>query len=365
LLEVILFRMLLTPYHFFLQMSAVCVSCHMKLSVVLCAIFLNPWQIACAQSDGASVLSVITLPGYLGPGIVKEFESQFKVQVRVEFVLSEQEAEARFRLNGKAYDVAILSESSLLKFAMSKRFLSIDKLALSFVAEKESLLRQVSTIEDGKSWGVLAGNPLGWSFLSSSEEVSLQENSALQSWNVSQIVAKNSNWRGRVCIPDLKLFQFLLFALYDSAKESKYVTDWLLGVSQKVGTLKQNLDFSAHSKCKHRNLVLEQLSGKVGPAAQWLSEFLKARDLDRKYKFVVPQNSGLIERVGVAASLETSNQKLAVNFVTFLLEKREKLALETGLLSLQSPSTKVKYWNILSEILPLSAQSESILMQIK
>jgi hypothetical protein len=318
---------------------------------------------AFAQKQNSHLLEVLTIPGYLSHEVVKQFEMNSKVKVRVEFAQSELEAQSRLRINPRAYDVVVLSESTLVNFGLSKRLLSQDQFQKTFSSEGKSLLRVVSSIEEGKAWVVLTGIPLGWGYIQRSGGNLQKELKALNFWNTENIVENNPSWRGRMCLPKSKLFQFLLQSLQDSGNKNMFLKDWLLSPSQVLAASKNISNNQIHSKCLFKNNLAEQLSQKTGPAIFWYSDFLRIKDYHEKYQFFIPKVSSLIERVSAAILIESTDVEKSVQFINFLVLQREKMASETGYLNLKNPNVSVNVWNILAEVLPLSLENENILKQ--
>ncbi|MEN9808564.1 MAG: hypothetical protein RLZZ488_131 [Pseudomonadota bacterium] len=307
--------------------------------LTLCSILLFS---STAQAE--QILNILTQTQRLDAGLVQEFESTRKVSVRVEFVSSSLDYEARIRSLPNNWDLVLADEQRLVHLSLVKVLKPLPEV-IAVPPDSQGLERRARANQDGRSYLNLMADPLGLMYLRETLTAA-----APMSWEGVVAPVVNPLWRSRL-------------ALFADERMNTMAAAAATGVKfpvEQVDDARPAQAWLAQAQLQGRPLSLDAmipafLAEKYVVALAWQSEFLHASRYVKKLSFVVPQPSTYVERVGVGLVADCRNESLALDFIRFLYEKREQLAQKRGFLPLsvqQLQSVPVAGWRIFADDLP-------------
>lgn len=297
-----------------------------------------------------TTMGVLAPLGRLDASVVRAFEERARVNVRVDFVASGTEYEARLRSSPHAWDVVVADEQHLasLYFAKSTRPIPA---TVPKPSPEAPLARPGRYVPEGERIFVpLAADPLGLAWIGPTRTAPDPV-----TWDWLADPKANPMWRSRVALPTDPRLQFLvaagqagLTAPFTDVSAAKPAFEWL-ALARHQARPSERVPASLDPESM-------LLSGRASAAVLWRSQYERVRKLLPELRFAVPDKGTYVERHGAALVAETFHEKEAVAFLTHLQENRDTLARATGLLPLQpSPGQAwaAQSWRVAAEVLPV------------
>jgi len=318
--------------------------------VLLCAFLAGT-----AQAD--PVLSLLTQTQRLDAALVQEFEATRKVAVRVEFVSSSLDYEARIRSLPHNWDLVLADEQRLVNLSVLKVLRNLPE-SINIPPDVPGLERRSRANEDGRAFVNLMADPLGVMYLKKT-----RTSPGPLGWDWINKPTLNPLWRSRIALFADERMNFMTAAIATGLKfpiaqtsDARKVQDWL-----------------AHAELQGRAMSLSAaipafLAEKFSAGLVWQSDYLQAARYVKQLEFAVPSEGTYVERVGVGLVADCRNEALALDFIRFIYEKRDLLAQRRGLLPLHTTEfqgSRVAKWRIFSDDLPHLKELTSVLAKLK
>lgn len=300
------------------------------------------------------VLSILTQTQRLDAGLVQEFESTRKVSVRVEFVSSALDYEAKIRSLPHNWDLVLADEQRLLNLSLVKALKVLPE-TVPVPADGPGLNRRARANADGRSYLTLMADPLGILYLRKT-----LTGAGAVNWDWIINPTFNPLWRSRL-------------ALFEDERMNMMTAAVATGVTfpvEQVQSARAAHEWLNQAQLQGRSLALASvipafLAEKYVVALAWQSDFLHANRYIKNLGFLVPNPATYFERVGVGLVSDCRNEQLALDFIRFLSEKKDVLAQRRGLLSLNSSPESVKDWRIFSDDLPRLRELSSAIVKLR
>jgi putative spermidine/putrescine transport system substrate-binding protein/spermidine/putrescine transport system substrate-binding protein len=104
--------------------------------------------------SGAKEINLLTWEGYASPKIVKAFEKQTGIKVKVTLIGSDDELFAKLKAaGGKNVDVVAVNRTYLKQLGDAKQIVPIDESKLKGIDKVDSTFRAAGNVIDGTRWG--------------------------------------------------------------------------------------------------------------------------------------------------------------------------------------------------------------------
>lgn len=303
------------------------------------------------------VLSILTQTQRLDAALVEEFEASRKVSVRVEFVSSSLDYEARIRSLPHNWDLVLAEEQRLVNLSFTKILRQLPE-TIVLPRDLGGLERRARANLDGRSYLNLMADPLGIMYLKNT----LTSRGSVN-WNWIINPTQNPLWRSRLALFADERMNLLTAAVATGLKfpmeqyqEARKVNDWLIEaqLQGRPATLTA--------------VIPAMLAEKYVVALAWQSEFVDASRYVKNLAFSVPAQGTYVERIGVGLVADCRNEQLALDFIKFLEEKKNLLAQRRGLLPLSGVSNQTSHfdeWRIFSDDVPRLKELTTALMRVR
>jgi|GEM_PF-636211 len=303
--------------------------------------------------------------GRLDATIVRAWEDRMKVNVRVDFVTSGAEYEARLRSSPHAWDVVVADEQRLASLFFAKIIRALPASVpgvpapgtASDTGPASVLWRPGRYVEGERAFAPLMADPLGLAWLGDTRAA---KEPVTWDWLVEP--KANPLWRSRTALPADKRLQFLIASAQlgfatppTDANSAKPVMEWLRAARHQA-------------RANPLRIESELLSGRAAAAVLWQSEYERVRKLVPRLEFAVPRKGAYVERHGVGLVSESFHEKEALSLLMHLLESRDALAKTAGLVPVRDdPSRNDEFstWRITAEHLPIVKAVETELEKLR
>jgi len=303
------------------------------------------------------VLSVLTQTQRLDAGLVQEFEASRKVSVRVEFVSSGADYEARIRSLPHNWDLVLADEQRLINLSFLKLLKPLPETVV-VPADAQGLEKRARANQDGRAYLNLMADPLGVMFL---RKTLTAPGPVSRDWLVEP--STNPLWRSRLAlfadermnIRTAAAATGLAFPI-EQTESARPVREWIV---------------RAQLQGRSTSLVAAIpafLAEKVAVGLAWQSDFIHAGHYVRNLAFTVPAPGSYAERIGIGLVADCRNEQLALDFIRFIYEKKDLLAQRRGLTPLGGqafPAIPVTGWKVFSDDVPRLRELSTALSQLK
>ena len=299
-------------------------------------------------------LSVLAPRGVLSYKVVKLFEDQHNVNVRVEFVSNSSEYETRLRASPFGWDLVVANQQRINKLYFSRLVRALPNV-LGKGEENSHARTGLATELQNVSLPLLI-DPL---VIYWSQEV-VKNNVMLGSWSTLSDFVAHPLLRNRIDLPENVQAQFIVAGV----KANYFLQKDDEALRQALSWLKV-----VRAQAKNQGLPRSQrlLSKKVVAGGAWLSEVLQLKNVAKNVSYAVPKEGTVFERIVVAAAAESTNEKLAEQLMQHMQKHRAGLANRTGYLSVlaaEPSSFSMENWRYIEEVLPLEKSALAALEKI-
>lgn len=302
------------------------------------------------------ILNLLAPIGVLSPKIISQFEEKSHSNVRIEFVGSRFEYEARLRAGLRNYDVVIADERILQRLYLQRqlRTLNEDPNTIKNNSLNWPLQARSKLNSDGHAYLTLMADPMGIAF----NKKNFNLNNEKFSWDLIISPDKNPYWRQRIFVSNFPKHQLLL-ALLATGKEitasSWTIPDVTMKWLKNLKLQSINIDYP---------LELAFLGGKIEAAVIFRSDFLKLKKVYSDLAFKVPYKVTYYDRIGVAVVSDTVQEVLAQSFVNYLNNNKGELLMNDNFLAYNTLSydgSATKNWMLYEDDIPIPRRIEKML----
>lgn len=301
-------------------------------------------------------INVLTTMNTLSPALVSNFESENKLNVRVDFVGSREEFETFIRSGLRAYDVIIADERILEKLSLSRLLRSLPDSSIVKQNNKYPLTKRSKINEDGAAYLPLYIDPLGIAYNSLQSKIKYPV-----SWDILIQTDDNPFWRQRVTLPSSYKSQFLL-ALLATEKEISSNT-WFIPEP----TTKWFKQLKLQNANTDLPLELAYLGNYVSASVLFYSEYLRLKKTVPSIEFAIPSKSTYYDRLSVGWSSNSVQEALSKKFIRYLYDNRDFLVKNSGLLSIETLTfdhSNTSGWILYEDDIPLPKKVDNILKDL-
>lgn len=284
-------------------------------------------------AQAVTTLNVLSPMRILDPKLIAQFERENECQVNVEFVADKLGFESHIRSEIRVFDVVIADERALIQLTTTNLLRTLPE-RLKQSNQPHTPL-QVKTVFNSEvnTYVPLFVNPIGIAYNSKVSTIPSKP-----TWNLLIEPEKNPFWRQHVYMTHDGLMQIAIALLavneplINPKKLPKPAIEWLSKVRAQRALIDDPLENAL-------------LSGHVNAAVLFYSDYLKYKNLMQNLEFVIPEDGTHFERFGIGWCLSSTQEKLAQNFIAFMVENSEKFAKSNHLIDIKykdSISPKIK-----------------------
>ena len=293
------------------------------------------------SAHAETMLNILTLPQRLDSRLIQEFENSTKISVRIEFVTSPLEFEAKIKALPNSWDVVFADEQRLVSLTDDKLLKAIPN-AVLIPPNLMGLSRRGRANTDGRAFINLMADPLGIMYLSETKSSKIGVD-----WNWLVDPSINPQWRSRVALFKDERLNLIVAAKATGAEFPVDLDD----------KRKELLSWIEQAKLQGRNTAFEQvvtsfLAKKMVAALSWQSDYLIASRYVKNLEFAVPSSGTYFERIGLGLVAGSRNENAALEFIKFIHDKRDQLAQRRGLMPLHASEmngSSVRNWRVFSD----------------
>lgn len=287
------------------------------------------------------ILSILSLVNKLDSKFISEFENLCMCRVRVDFAASRAEIEMRLRSTPRVWSLIYADERSLRALSLARMLKAVPSVVpvsnVSFPLEKRSKLN-----EDGRLHVSMMADPLGIVWKKQTRTAS-----GPVEWNWLSQPSKNPYWRGRIRIPQMPTFQYLIAA---KATETSVHDESNPKAMEWFRELRSG---AAHATNEFRNGLA---SGNIVAGVAWFSEFLNYKKFVANLDFGIPKEGTYFERYAFALVADAGESPLPGEFLKFASSANDSFAQSLGFVPLSTEKfleTDTSHWTLLEDEVPL------------
>lgn len=260
-------------------------------------------------------LNVLTPMRLLDPALIKEFEEANHCQVHVEFMSNNSGYDSHLRSELQLFDVVIGDEKSLIQLSTANMLRSLpEELRQKNAINTTTLQVKNHFNAEVNTYVPLFVNPIGIAY---NPNISVIPKTS--TWNILIEPDKNPYWRQRIFVSNDKLKQIAIatIATHESLKNKKKIPEnillWLSKLNQQRALVSSPLELAFLGKNVNAGILL-------------YSEYLRYKNVVPFLEFFVPSEGTYFDRFGIGWCLSSIQEKLAIKFISYMIENSGKFA---------------------------------------